>query len=323
MERKYIRYLSLIGARGVLGQALLDMADDGKKFYAISADLAKASGFDRLCEKYPDTCINTGIAEQAMMGVAAGLSYLGTPVYATSWAVFSAMRVTDHMRNYMGGMKRNIKLIGLDSGLTKTEFGISHANPQDIAIFRSQPNVRIIAPSDGQMLYKMIQIIQHDDIPTYVRMTGGERLPVIYADDTKVEIGKAITLREGEEVAFLSTGVIINEVLKATEMLQDYGVSCTVIDFNTIKPLDVNCLEGIKEHKLIVTVEEHSIYAGFGSAVAEYFAQTDECPHMMIKGVSDIMLGVSTYEEALHYNGLDAETLFKDVMERLERINKA
>ncbi len=317
MERKFIRYLSLIGARGVLGQALLDMADDGKEFFAISADLAKASGFDRLTEKYPNICINTGIAEQAMLGVAAGLSYLGTPVYATSWAVFSAMRVTDHMRNYMGGMKRNIKLVGLDSGLVKTEFGISHANPQDIAIFRSQPNVKIIAPSDGQMLYKMLQLIQKDDSPVYIRMTGGERLPIVYRDDKNIEIGKAIVIKEGFEVAFLSTGIIISEVLKASDMLEKRGVSCTVIDFNTIKPLDTCCLDKVKNHKLIVTVEEHSIYGGFGGAVAEYYSQNVDCPRIMIKGVKDDMLGVSTYEEALKDSRLDAYSIYEDVLCRI------
>lgn len=318
MDSKFIRYLSLIGARGVLGQAVLDMADNGELFYTVSADLEKASGFERLKNKYPDRCINTGIAEQAMIGMAAGLSTSDCPVYASSWAVFSSMRITDQVRNYMGGMKKNVKLIGLDSGLTKSEFGISHTNPQDIAIFRSQPNIRIIAPSDGQILYKMLRMVRNDNVPTYVRMTGGERLPVIYREDVKFKIGEAIWIRKGCDIAFVTTGIIINEVIKTADELEKYGISCTIVDMCTIKPLDIDTLENLKEYKLIISVEEHSIYGGLGGAVAEYYSQFKFRPRVVILGIKDEMLGVSTYDEALEYNSLDKNSILHRVLKEIK-----
>lgn len=320
MEQKFIRFLSLIGARGVLGQAVLDMADEGEEFYTISADLEKASGFERIGSKYPEKCINAGIAEQAMIGIAAGLSTSQCPVYATSWAVFASMRITDQIRNYLGGMKKNVKLIGLDSGLTKTEFGISHSNPQDIAIFRSQPNIRIVAPSDGQMLYKALKLIRNDDIPTYVRMTGGTILPVIYKEDMPLEIGKAIFVKRGKDVAFVVTGVILNEVIKTVKKMEKCNISCTIIDMCTIKPLDTEALDEVKNHKLIVSVEEHSVYGGLGSAISEYYIQSQKPPKMIILGTKDEMLGVSSYEEALKYNELDENSIFQKVLEKMNEV---
>lgn len=309
METKFIRYLSLLGARGVLGQALLDLADAGQDFFAVSADLERASGFERLKAKYPEYCVNTGIAEQAMLGISAGLSRYGTPVYATSWAVFSALRTADQMRNYMGAMMFNIKLIGMDSGLIKAAWGLSHSNPQDIALFRSQPGIRIIAPSDGQMLYKAIIEMQKDNIPTYLRMTGGERLPIIYKNDISFNFDKYFVARDGKDISILATGTIINEALKAASILSEEGIDCEVIDICTLKPFDYTCLSSRLTRKLFVTVEEHSIYGGLGSIVAEYLALLENHPKLLICGVPDEIITVMNYQEALDYSGLTGENL--------------
>lgn len=301
---KNIRFLSHIGARGVLGQALLDMAKDGRDFFVVSADLAKAAGYDRLEKQFPEYCINTGIAEQSMIGVAAGLSKTGIPVFASSWAVFSALRIADQMRNYMGSMKLNIKLVGLDSGLTKVAFGASHSNPQDIALFRSQPNIRIISPSDGQMLYKSIYSIQEDNIPTYLRMTGGENLPIIYKNNYKFQIGKANILRTGRDVGIISTGTILSQVLSASDQLSTKNIECTIVDINTIKPLDIEAISGLLDMSLLVTVEEHSIYGGLGGAIAEILAKREKHPPLLILGIKDSIMGVQNYESSLEKNGL-------------------
>lgn len=314
MDTKYIRYLSLLGARGVLGQALLDMAEEGKEFFAVSADLARSSGFERLEAKYPECCVNTGIAEQAMLGMAAGLSRYGTSVYATSWAVFSTLRIADQMRNYMGSMSFNIKLIGLDSGLTKADWGVSHSNPQDIALFRSQPGVRIVAPSDGQMLYKAIVEMQKDDIPTYLRMTGGERLPVIYKKDMPFGFGETFVAREGKDITIFATGAIISETLKTAAILEEEGIECEIVDICTLKPFDYNCISSRLERKLFVTVEEHSIYGGLGGIVAEYLSELKERPRLLICGIPDEIMVAQDYQEALEYSGLSAKKIAERIL---------
>jgi len=319
METKFIRYLSLLGARGVLGQALLDMADARKEFFAVSADLARASGFERLEAKYPEYCVNTGIAEQAMIGISSGLSRYGIPVYATSWAVFSALRIADQMRNYMGNMLFNVKLIGLDSGLTKSDFGISHSNPQDIALFRSQPRVRVIAPSDGQMLYKSIIEMQKDNIPTYLRMTGGERLPIIYKCDKPFRFGECFVAREGKDITIFSTGAIINETLKAASILSEKGLDCEIIDVCTLKPFDYSCISSRLSKKLFVTVEEHSIYGGLGGIVAEYLSMINDHPRLIICGIPDEIMVAQNYQDALEYSGLSGKKIAERILIEYKR----
>lgn len=320
INSRNLRFLSRLGARGVLGQALYDLACENQEFFAISADLSKAAGYDRLERDYPNLCINTGIAEQSMIGTAAGLSYTGIPVYACSWAVFSALRIADQMRNYMGNMNCNIKLIGMDSGLTKSCFGISHANPQDIALFRSQPNVRIIAPSDGISIYKIIRKIQKDKIPTYIRLTGGDTLPIIYREDMDFPIGKSIEINAGQDVVILSTGIICSEALKAQEILAKSGVAVSVVDCYSLKPFDVEMLSSQQNKKLIVTLEEHSVCGGLGGIVAEYFAGLKNHPPILSLGIRDEIVSAQTYEEALKEYGLDAISIADAVLKKLENL---
>ncbi len=318
INSKNIRFLSRLGARGVLGQALYDMACEGKAFFAVSADLSKAAGYDRLEKKYPEKCVNTGIAEQSMIGTAAGLAQMGTPVYVSSWAVFSTLRIADQMRNYMGNMKSNIKLIGMDSGLTKSSFGISHSNPQDIALFRSQPNLRIIAPSDGVSIYKLLEQIQEDDIPTYVRLTGGDTLPMIYKNDIDISLDKAVLIKEGSDVAIIATGAIVNEAIKAAEILEENGISTEVIDCHTIKPFDDEILYKQLDKKLIVTLEEHSIYGGLGGLVAERLAVRVTHPELLILGIRDEIVASQLYNEALEEYGLTGRQIYQKIKEKLE-----
>jgi transketolase len=319
-KEKNIRFLSRMGARGVLGEVLFDMACEEKEFYTLSADLEKAAGYDRLVRNFPERCVNTGIAEQSMMGAAAGLSQTGIPVYVASWAVFTSLRVADQIRNYMGSMRCNLKLIGMDSGLTKADFGLSHTNPQDIAFFRSQPNVRIIAPSDGQSIYQLLTKIQQDTTPTYVRLTGGEKLPIIYKETVEFSLKHSMRVQRGTDVAILSTGVILQEVLQATERLEAEGISVEVIDCHMIKPFDYEILEEQMEKKLIVTVEEHSMYAGLGGIVAEHLAMKQKHPPLMIFGIRDEVVQSQTYEEALFEYRLTAEQIYQRVLEAFKNM---
>lgn len=197
MTSKNIRFLSRMGVLGVLGQAVLDMSGEGKDFFACSADLGDPSGFKRFREQYPEKYFNVGIAEQNMIGIAAGLSADGTPVIATTWAMFASLRCTDQLRNFMGYMGRNIKLIGMRSGLVEGKSGYTHCNPPDMACLRSIPGLTILSPCDGQETYKALWAAVEMNGPVYIRLTGDLLAPIVYKEDFgEYRIGKAILLKE-------------------------------------------------------------------------------------------------------------------------------
>lgn len=289
MNNKSIRFLARMGARGTLGQALLDYAHDGNDFFAVSADLAHASGYDRIINEYPNRFVEVGIAEQNLIGVSGGLAKNGLPVVATTWAMFASTRVADQVRNFMGYMQLNIKLVGMDSGLIQSRFSYSHAAPPDIAIMKAIPGITILSPCDGMEIYKAIYSAMEYNGPVYIRLTGGELLPIIHKNpEFNFEIGKSITLRDGEDVAFISCGTILDNVIKAAELLDNIGISSKVINMHTIYPLDQNILKELSRYKLLITVEEHLLQGGLGSSVAEFYSSQLEKPRQLMIGINNI-----------------------------------
>ena len=318
MDKKTIRFLSHMGARGVLGQAIYDYSQEREDFWAISADLGHASGLKRFEELYPGRYVNIGIAEQNLIGVAAGVAKDGTPVVATTYAPFASMRCADQIRNYMGYMKLNVKVVGMDSGMIQSNFGASHYGIEDMGLLRMIPNVAVICPSDGQAIYQATKAMRDWDGPVYMRLTGGQRLPLIYKEeDYTFEIGKAAKIKEGTDVAIISNGTILADALKAAEKLETDGISCTVIDMHTVKPLDTKALEDVSEHRLIVTVEEHSKIGGLGSAVAEYYAECDIRPKQLMLGTPDEYLHPGAYDYLRDVTGLTANKIYEAIKEKL------
>lgn len=287
-ESKTIRFLARMGARGVLGQAVYDYITDGNDLFAVSADLAHASGFDRLIRDYPDKVVDVGIAEQNLIGVSAGLSRTGIPTIATSWAMFTSARVADQVRNFMGYMQSNVKLIGMDSGFVQSRFSYSHSNPPDIAIMRAIPGITIISPCDGVEIYRAIYAALDYKGPIYIRLTGPGMLPIVYKDfDNDFQIGKANVLREGDRVAIIACGNVVKNAIDAADMLDEKGISTKVVDMHTIEPLDKKILDSISNYQLIVTAEEHLLHGGLGSAIAEYYADKIMRPKHIMLGVDN------------------------------------
>lgn len=277
-----------MGARGVLGQAVYDYACEGNDFFVATADLSHASGFDRLSREFPDKLVNVGIAEQNLIGVSAGLAANGIPVVATTWAMFATSRVADQVRNYMGYMQRNIKLIGMDSGFVQSRFSYSHTNPPDIAIMRSIPGITIMSPCDGVEIYNAIYSALEMDGPVYIRLTGDVVLPIVHREsDFKYEIGKSIVLQKGKKIAILATGNVVKNAIDAAKILRDKNIDVTVIDVHTICPMDTIILNQLLNYELVVTVEEHLIQGGFGSAVAEFFGNYKQSPQVLRLGVDN------------------------------------
>lgn len=315
---RQIRFLSRMGSRGAFGDAVYQLAEKGEEFFALSADLGHASGFDRLIRDYPEKYINVGIAEQNLVGVAAGLAKDDTPVIATTYAPFASFRCADQIRNYMGYMGLNVKVVGMDSGMIQSTFGGSHYGMEDMSLLRAIPNITVISPSDGSQIALAVEAMMEYEGPVYLRLTGGALLPPVYTEENvRFEIGKANVLKEGKQVAIIATGSVLSNVMKASDTLLAEGIEATVIDMHTIKPIDTECLKNLIDYEYIFTVEEHSICGGMGSAVAEYYATESKKPKQIMIGINDCFPHPGKYDYLIKSNGLDAESIKERVLSEL------
>ncbi|MCI8466545.1 MAG: transketolase [Lachnospiraceae bacterium] len=296
------------------------MAGDGYDFFAVSADLGVASGFSRFMKEYPEHYVNVGIAEQNLISVAAGMANENLPVIATSWGAFASYRCADQIRVLLGLMGSNVKIIGMGSGMAISRFGGSHYGIGDIALLRAIPGLTVIAPSDGIEIYYSIYEAMRTKNPTYIRLTGGERLPIINSDlQYHFEIGKANILSEGEDVFLIACGSLLDECIKAGELLKDRGITTTILNMHTIKPFDTeSVLKGLN-HKLIVTVEEHNVIGGLGAAVAETLAGVSERPKHLLLGMNDFVPKAGDYQYLLKVCQLSAYQIADRIDEALRK----
>lgn len=316
---RQIRFLARMGSRGAFGDTAYQLAKHGMEFFALSADLGHASGFDRIMRDYPERYINVGIAEQDLIGVAAGLAKDGTPVLATTYAPFASFRCADQVRNYMGYMGLNVKVIGLDSGMIQSTFGGSHYGLEDISLMRAIPNITVISPSDGTQIAMALEKIMEYKGPVYLRITGGSMLPPIYEqDNASFEIGRANVLKKKGNIAVIATGSILYNVIQACDELEKEGIECTIIDMHTIKPLDEKCLAALLDYQLVFTVEEHTVKGGLGSAVAEFYADKRKRPRQIMLGVNDRFPHPGSYEYLLEECGLSKASIFYSIKSHLE-----
>lgn len=311
------RTWSMLGACGTFGMAAAELAENDEDFAVVTADLCFFSGLDRMKEKHPDKLYNVGIAEQNMIGVAAGMVKEGMNVFTTTYASFASTRVLDQVKVNMGYMKLPIKLVGLTSGYSVGILGATHMSVEDIAIMRTIPDMVVLSPADCTETMKCIHAAYHSKSPVYIRLTGTQRTPIVYSEDYEFTIGKPVVLKEGTDVTFFATGTMVAETLKAVKALEAEGISCSVLDIHTIKPLDAETIKKYANSKLIVTVEEHNVIGGLGSAVAEVLCKEKEkAPQLMI-GIEDFYPHAANYEHLMELSGLTADSIVKRTKEAL------
>jgi transketolase len=284
----------------------------------MSADLAQSSGLVRFREEFPERFINAGIAEQNLIGIAAGLAKDGTNIFATSFSPFVTMRACEQVRMNMGYMQLNIKTIGLGSGLVMAQLGNSHYGIEDGAVMRSIPGMTVINPADGVEIVKTVEALCDYNKPAYLRLTGGPGLPIVYEEDIDFQIGKGIKIRDGKDIAIIAAGTMVYYGKLAAEILAEHGIEATVIDMHTIKPLDVECVSGQLDKKLIVTIEEASIVGGLGSAVAECIAMKKDKPPQLMLGIKDYFPHAGSYQYLLEQCRLTGEQIAEDIENVLE-----
>ncbi|MCE3229481.1 MAG: transketolase [Bacteroidetes bacterium] len=314
---KNIRAWSLLGQTRSFGNTLLELAKDNSRIIAVTSDMAKTSGLDRFGKMLPGQLINTGIAEQNMVGISAGLANEGLIPFAISFASFSTMRACEPVRHFLGYMNRNVKLIGVSSGFATGIFGGTHYCKEDLAIIRGISGIVILSPADCTELSKAVEAATHYNGPVYIRLTGQMNHPIVYKNDYSFEIGKAIKLKSGSDITIIATGSMVHNSIKAAEILEQQGINASVIDMHTIKPLDTAIIDKeMCSSELIVSIEEHSKTGGMGGAIAEYLSSLKQHPVLLRLGIEDEFQKAGNYSFMLEQNHLLPEQIANSIQKK-------
>lgn len=304
-----------VATRESYGNALKELAEEFPDLVVLDADLAAATKTGIFKKAYPDRHIDCGIAESNMMGVAAGLSLIGKIPFCSSFAMFAAGRAFEQVRNSIGYPHLNVKIGATHAGITVGEDGASHQCNEDIALMRTIPGMVVMCPADDVEAKAAVRAALEHEGPVYIRF-GRAAVPVINdRPDYKFEIGKGTVLREGKDVTIVATGICVDSALGAAEKLAAEGISAEVINICTIKPLDEDIIvASAKKTGKVVTVEEHSVIGGLGSAVCDTLCA--KCPTPVRKiGMQDVFGESGSAGELVKKYGLDADGVYKVVKE--------
>lgn len=312
----------MIATRDAYGQALIELGKQNKNVVVLDADLSKSTKTYSFGQEFPDRFINVGIAEQNLIGVAAGLATTGKIPFASTFAMFATGRAFEIIRNSVGYPELNVKICATHSGITVGEDGASHQALEDISCMRTIPNMTVIVPADAVETKAAIHAISKIDGPVYVRL-GRLAVPIINEEASyKFEIGKGVTLKEGKDVTIIGTGLMVSQALEAAEALEAKGINARVVNLHTIKPIDKDIIiKAAKETGAIVTAEEHNIIGGLGSAVAEVISENYPVPLKRI-GVEDTFGESGKPAELMEKYGLTSDYIVDAVTQLIKKKNQ-
>ena len=318
MENKVnFKLMSMAGQGGsIFGITLMEMMKDGSDLMVLSSDMSTPAGLDKFKAAYPDNFMNMGIAEQNMIGTAAGLTEEGYKCICVAQACFITMRSFEQVRQYCGYMQLPLVIVGIGSGVSLQYMGNTHYALEDIALMRTIPGMQVIAPCDAYEATKAFEYAVSCKHPVYIRLYGGTSIPAVFAEEKLFEGGKAIKLREGKDIQIIATGSMVGQAIKVAEELIAEGIEASVVDMHTIKPLDASAIDYDK--KLIVTLEEHNVIGGLGSAVAETISKELNHPKLFILGINDRFLPVGGYSYILQQCGLDVESIKNQIIDNIK-----
>ncbi len=297
-----------IPTRNGFGEAIVELGKENRDILVVDIDIGKSCKTGDFRKQLPDQYLNVGIAEQNGAGLAAGLATCGKIPFVVTYAAFGSMRICEMIRQEIAYPNLNVKIACSHGGLTPANDGASHQAIEDMGILRTIPNMTVIMPADYTSAKTLVKAAAKFNGPVYLRFTR-DAVPVIYDENEEFEIGKAKLLREGKDVSLIANGDTVCIALQAAELLAAKGISAKVLDMHTIKPLDVDAVAScIEQTGKIVTVEDHNILNGLGSAVAEVMA---ECGKGKLKrvGVLDQFGQSAPYERLLEMNGITAENV--------------
>lgn len=301
-----------IATRQSFGEALKDLGEKNKNVVVLDADLAGATKTNIFGKAFPERFFDMGIAEQDMIGTAAGLSTAGKIPYAASFAVFVTGRSYDQIRSSVCYPKANVKICGTHAGVTVGEDGATHQMLEDLGLMRGLPNMTVLCTSDDTQTKWAVEEMSKINGPVYLRLSRAAT-PVIYDEGTKFEIGKMVQFGEGTKATVFATGAVVAEALEAQEILSKEGIDIRVVDVHTIKPLDKEMIiKCANETEKLISIEDHSIIGGLGTAISEVL--TEEAPKKLVRmGMKDCFGKSGKAMELLKYFGLVAENIVEEV----------
>jgi len=313
---KDYKLFSKLGPRAVYGQSLLRLAEKNPQVVALSADLGSSSGLERFRITYPNRFFDVGIAEQNLVGISAGLAKEGYIPFASSFAPFITMRAAEQVRMNLGYMHLNVKLVAIGSGLSMGFLGNSHFGLEDLAIMRSIPDLVVLSPSDGLEIVKCVEAVSEFSGPVFIRLTGQPNMPIVYDHDYEFTIGKSVLLRQGSELALIATGSMVSLAIEVASELDKLGISTEVINMHTIKPIDTGALMNLGQRSIpIVTIEEHSIIGGLGSAISDYFSDSQTVTKILRIALPDQFGPTGEYSFLLDYHGLTTNKIITKILD--------
>jgi len=306
-----VDYQSLIGksSRDAYGEIFYELANKDENIVALTADVGPSVRFDKFEKDFPERFFDFGIAEQNLMGAAAGFAREGKTPYISVYAIFAALRSVEQIRTDIAYPNLSVKICVSHSGISLGEAGPTHHTIEDVAVMRSIPNMTVVVPADGLSTGKLVYLINDHKGPVYLRLSRVKELTV-YKDNQDFEFGKGQIISEPGETTIISCGASTGHALKAVEMMSERKIKVGLIDMPFIKPLDTDLIKDVLSiSKTIITIEEHSIIGGLGSAVAEVIASSGENTKLHRLGIPDQFTKAGPYDELLSYYGLDTEGL--------------
>ena len=294
------------------GEALLELGKKNENVVVLDADLSGATKTNIFAKQIPERFFDMGIAEQDMLATAAGFATCGKIPFASTFAVFATGRAYDQIRNSICYPNLNVKICATHCGITVGEDGATHQMLEDINLMRGLPNMRVISPCDDTQSKWAIEEASKINGPVYIRF-GRSATPIIYDKDYKFELGKAIQFGEGLDATVFATGIMVAEALKAKEELEKSGINIRVIDIHTIKPIDKEIIiKCAKETKKLISIEEHSIIGGLGTAISEVLVENYPAKLVRI-GIKDCFGKSGKAQELLEYFGLTSKEIIEEV----------
>ncbi|MBN1110056.1 MAG: transketolase family protein [Methanomassiliicoccales archaeon] len=304
--------------RGNYGRALVELGGRRQDIAVLDADLSSSTRTAEFGKAFPERFFNCGIAEQNMMGTAAGLAVGGMTVFASTFAVFATGRAYDQVRQSIAYPDLNVKIVASHAGITVGGDGASHQTMEDIALMNAVPNMTVLVPADGPETYRMVMAEAERHGPAYVRM-GRSDVPVVTPPEDRFQLGRAGILRDGNDVALVGTGQMVAVCLEAADALKDKGIAARVINLSTIKPLDVDTLvQAARDCGALVTAEEHNVVSGVGTLVAAVLAEHRPTPMERV-GMRDVFGESGGSDELMREFGMGTSDVLAAAIKVMER----
>ncbi len=319
ITNKSIKTWSTIGARPTYGLAVTELANNRSDLIVVTGDVSESAGLGRFRKLSPEKFIDVGIAEQNMIGVAAGLAGNGYNVFTVTFAPFQTLRCLDQIKVNLAYSDIKVTMTGLASGLINGPLGNTHCCIEDIGALRSIPNLTILSPADGVGIVKAVYAAAEYHRPVYIRLTGGSNNPIVYNEDINFKIGEAIEIETGNDLTIFANGTMVFQSLAAAKILAQKGISASVVDMHTVKPVDEAAVrKAADKHKLIVTVEEHNVIGGLSSAVSECLSSCKSYSPQLSIGIKDFFPKPGDYPFMLKQCGLTPEQIAQKILSSLE-----